>query len=194
MIILASNSEIRKTLLTNAGVSFSVRPSQLNEEQEKKTAENLSTLELAAHLAKSKALSMSADHPAELIIAADQTLEFEKQSLTKAKSIEEARQQLRMLRGKTHKLHAAVTCAKGNATTFETIETAELHMRDFSDLFLDQYLATQGAQLLQTLGCYKLEMAGIQLFSAIVGNYFAILGLPLLPLLTHLRQTGDLEQ
>jgi septum formation protein len=126
------------------------------------------------------------------VVGSDQTLEFDGKLYDKAGDLAAARERLKLLRGKPHKLHSAVVVAKEGAPIWRDLSTATLTMREFSDDFLEAYLATEGAEALGSVGCYRLEGPGAQLFSAIEGDYFAILGLPLLGLLDFLRQHGAL--
>ena len=127
-----------------------------------------------------------------LVIGADQTLDFEGELIDKAETIEEARERLKRLRGKSHKLHAGVVVAQGGQPIWREMQTATLWMRPFSDDFLDTYLAREGEAALSSVGCYRLEDVGVQLFSRIEGDYFTILGLPMLGLLDLLRRHGVL--
>jgi septum formation protein len=122
------------------------------------------------------------------VVGADQTLEFEGGLYDKAETLEDARARLRLLRGKPHKLHSAVVVAKEGAPIWREVVTATLTMRDFSDAFLEEYLEREGEAALGSVGCYRLEDLGAQLFARIEGDYFAILGLPLLGLLDLFRR------
>ncbi|HEX2801227.1 MAG TPA: Maf family protein, partial [Phenylobacterium sp.] len=124
------------------------------------------------------------------VVGADQTLEFEGRLYDKVATLADARERLRLMRGKPHKLHSAVVVAKDGRPIWRALESATLTMRDFSDDFLETYLALEGEAALGSVGCYRLEGPGAQLFSRIDGDYFAILGLPLLGLLDLLRRHG----
>jgi septum formation protein len=194
MILLASQSPIRLQLLTNARVNCRAVPAPFNEELAKSHAAALAPKDLAQHLALGKSLAASEAHPGSFVIGADQTLEFEGRQLNKAQTIDEARQQLRHLRGHSHTLHAAVSVAHNKQPCFQHVSQSTLHMRNFSDSFLEDYLKTEGDSILQSVGCYHYEGRGIQLFEHIEGDYFSILGLPILPLLAFLRHSGQIAQ
>ncbi|MEZ5773441.1 MAG: Maf family protein [Hyphomicrobiaceae bacterium] len=195
-IVLASGSAARRALLEGAGVAFTVRAADVDEvalRQELARRGISSPEQVAAHLARAKAETVSRALPAALVIGADQVLDFEGEVLAKAESAAAARDSLRQLRGKRHALHSAVVIAEGGVTRWETIETARLDMRAFSDGFLEDYVRLAGPALTASVGAYQLEGPGIQLFEAIEGDYFTILGLPLLPLLAKLRGMGALS-
>ena len=138
-------------------------------------------------LAEIKAVKISAGRPG-FVIGSDQTLEFEGQLYDKAETLEAAAERLKTMRGKPHKLHSAVVVAKDGTPIWREIVSATLTMRDFSDAFLDEYLALEGEEMLGSVGCYRLEGPGAQLFAKIEGDYFAILGLPLMGLLDLFRR------
>lgn len=192
-IILASKSASRSALLAGAGVAFETASPGVDEDAVK--SELLSTgaspREIAAALADRKAVKIVAA-PSDLVIGADQTLELEGGLYDKVDTIEAARARLEQLRGQTHLLHAAVAVARCGAVIWRDLVTVSLTMRDFSDPFLDDYLRTEGPQALSSVGCYRLEGPGAQLFARIDGDYFAILGLPMMGLLDLLRQEGAL--
>jgi septum formation protein len=187
-VILASKSSARRAVLSGAGVPFDVATAGVDEDAVKASllAEGATPREIADALAELKALRVSRGRSA-FVIGSDQTLELEGRLYDKAPSLEEARERLLALRGKTHKLHSAVVVAKEGAPIWREVVTAKLHMRDFSDAFLDEYLGLEGEELLGSVGCYRLEGPGAQLFSRVEGDYFTILGLPLFGLLEFLR-------
>jgi len=191
--VLASQSGTRKTLLRGAGVAFAALSPGVDEDAVKTEllAKAATPREIAGVLAERKALAVSAGRP-EYVIGADQTLELEGGLYDKVATLEEARERLLLLRGRTHRLEAAVVVAKSGAVIWRETATAALTMRAFSDAFLDQYLTREGDHLLSSVGCYRLEGLGAQLFSDIAGDYFAILGLPMLGLLELLRGEGVL--
>jgi septum formation protein len=195
-IILASASHSRRRLLEAAGVTFRTVPAGVNETVIKRDHARLGTGfdALAAQLARQKALAVAGQYPGQLVIGADQVLVFNDQVFDKPVSIDSARQQLLALRGKTHSLVTAVACAKDQDILWSHIATARLSMRDFSPEYLTSYLATEGNSVTETVGGYKIEGHGIQLFSDIDGDYFTILGLPLLPLLEFLRAQGAITR
>ncbi len=148
--------------------------------------------EIAALLARAKALSVAKSFPGRLILGADQILTFDGKRFAKPADRAAARAQLRAFAGRTHELHSAVTLVQDEATLFQHADAARLTMRSFSDKFLDRYLVAAGDAVTASVGAYQLEGAGIQLFERIEGDYFTILGLPLLPTLDFLRRNGCL--
>ena len=193
-VILASKSAARRAVLTGAGVPFEVVVAGVDEDAVKTSmlAQGATPRDVADALAEIKAVKVSAGRPG-LVIGSDQTLEFEGGLYDKAESVEAARERLQALRGKPHKLHSAVVVARDGAPIWREVVTATLTMRDFSDDFLEAYLAAEGEQALGSVGCYRLEGPGAQLFSSIEGDYFTILGLPLMGLLDLLRRHGVLK-
>jgi len=189
-VILASASQIRLMVLKNAGVSCDVRPADIDEtgiKQAMKRDRDFSNTDLAALLARSKAISISQSYPAKIVIGADQILECETKSFDKPENPSQARDHLLELRGKTHSLISAVCCALDGEIIWSLEDEALLTMRDFSNEFLGTYLASMGDDVMHSVGGYKIEGLGLQLFEEIKGDYFTILGLPLLPLLAFLR-------
>lgn len=193
-IILASKSAARRAVLTGAGVPFEVAVAGVDEDAVKTSmlAQGASPRDVADALAEIKAVKISAGR-AGFVIGSDQTLEFEGKLYDKAETVEAAAERLRTMRGKPHKLHSAVVVAKDGAPIWREIVSATLTMRDFSDDFLAGYLALEGEEALGSVGCYRLEGPGAQLFSKIEGDYFAILGLPLMGLLDLFRRHGVLK-
>ena len=189
MIILASQSIARRTLLSRAGVTYSVVVPPVDEDQIKDRY-NGQPQDLASALADAKAMAASRMNPADLIIAADQTLTCAGEHFNKPGDLQTARQQLLALRGKTHRLTSAVSCARGGAITWRTMDHADITFRGFTDEFLNAYLQDCGPDILSSVGAYHYEGQGIQLMEAVTGSDHTILGLPLLPLLTYLRSEG----
>jgi septum formation protein len=187
-VVLASKSAARRAVLEGAGVPFEVAVAGVDEDAVKASllADGATPRDIADALAELKAIRVSRSRP-DLVIGADQTLELDGQLYDKAETVEEARARLKLLRGKPHKLHSAVVVAKEGTPIWREVVTATLTMRDFSDDFIEDYLAREGEAALGSVGCYRLEDLGAQLFSRIEGDYFAILGLPLLGLLELLR-------
>jgi septum formation protein len=187
-IILASASAARAAILGNAGVRFHQRPSALNEnEATEQLADGTPPEAVAMHLARLKADLVLRMEPDAVVIGADQVLSAGPEILQKPGTQAEARLQLEKLRGSTHQLHSAVIVLhKGHVASFA--DTATLKMRDFSDEFLDWYLETAGDGVLTSVGAYHFEGLGIHLFSEIKGDYYTILGLPIVPLLEELRR------
>lgn len=193
MIALASASPVRARLLRAAGVAFQVVATRFDEATAKAEllAEGTVAAELAAQLALGKACAASAPGEA-LVIGADQVLELDGTVLSKAANLGQAREHLCRLRGREHRLHTAAALARNGEPLWTSQVSARLVMRGFTDDFLDRYLEEGGEALLGSVGCYHLEGAGAQLFEVIEGDYFAILGLPLIPLLAALRAHGEL--
>ena len=203
-LTLASASQVRASLLRAAGVSFEVEVSGVDEAALK--AAHLASASpasigssadgrvkaLAEMLACRKALDV-AGRRGGLVIGADQTLEFEGLSLDKTEGLEATRARLLSYRGSHFQLHAAVAVAKGETTLWSRVETSHLKVRCFSDAWLDGYLDRNAGALAHSLAGFELEGEGVQLFDAVEGDYFAVLGLPLLPLLAFLREAGALD-
>ena len=190
-IVLASGSRARRELLAAAGVPFTVQAADVDEPAIRARMygadPGIDPKKVAAALAAAKAEDVSGKIAGSLIIGADQVLALGGELLSKAPSIEEARSALRRLRGRTHELHSAVAFAERGKVTWAHVATARLTMRDFSDAFLEDYLTRAGDRVSQTVGAYELEGLGVQLFDKIEGDYFTVLGLPLLQVLAELR-------
>ncbi len=192
-IILASKSPARAAVLTGAGVPFETAVAGVDEDAVKQAmlAQGAGAREVADALAELKAIRISQRRPG-FVIGSDQTLEFEGRLYDKVSDQAQAAERLKAMRGKSHKLHSAVVVAKDGAPIWREVVSATLTMRDFSDEFLADYLAAEGEHALGSVGVYRLEGPGAQLFSRIEGDYFAILGLPLMGLLDLLRRHGAL--
>lgn len=192
-VLLASKSAARCAILKAAGVEFETQSPVVDEEAAKTSlaVEGLNPRDMADALAEMKALKVSR-RSGGLVIGADQTLDLDGALIDKAPTMLAARERLLVLRGRRHKLHSAVVVALDGVVIWRQVETATLTMRSFSDVFLDQYLAAEGDEVLRCVGCYRLEGQGAQLFERIDGDYFSILGLPLLGLLDLLRRYGAL--
>jgi septum formation protein len=188
-IVLASASSSRAALLRAAGVSFEAQAADIDEEAIKTRlfGAGSSPEAIAVELAEQKAMAVSRGRPHDLVIAADQILCFEGQLINKCATLEEARELLVRLRGRKHALIGGLVLARARDVLWRHVSQAELVMRDFSDVFLGQYLKREGARIASSVGCYRLEGDGVQLFDAIDGSYFAILGLDMVPLLKALR-------
>jgi septum formation protein len=190
-LVLASASAARGALLKAAGLSFDVIPAHIDEGAIRvNILENTAGAEagdIASVLAAEKARVVSALHPDALVIGADQVLVLGGKIFSKAETLAQARSHLEMLRGRTHDLVSAVALARQGSVHWQTMTTAGMTMRDFSDEFLGAYIERVGERVLQSVGCYELEGIGVQLFERIDGDYFTILGIPLLPLLQRLR-------
>jgi septum formation protein len=191
--ILASGSSSRAQILRGAGVPFAVHPAQIDEDAIKKDMHGADGHAIAERLAERKALHISTKYPQDLVLGADQVLMLGDELVSKADSVEAAAAQLRKLRGRKHQLIGALVLAKNGVPVWRHTEIATLRVRDFSDAFLDTYLKAEGDQVLGSVGCYRFEGPGAQLFERVEGDYFSILGLSLLPLLAALRDHGVLE-
>ena len=192
-VVLASTSASRMSLLRNAGVDFeAIRPG-VDEDAAKASllGDGAGPRAVADALAELKAVRVSSRNQG-LVIGADQTLDLDGELIDKAADIEAARSRLKRLAGRAHKLHSGVVVALEGQPIWREVETAVLTMRPFSDAFLDGYLERRGESILSSVGCYKLEEEGVQLFTRIEGDYFSILGLPMLGLLDLLRRYGAL--
>lgn len=192
-LTLASKSAARTTVLSGAGVPFATAGAGVDEDAVKRAllAEGAGPKEIAGALAEAKAVAVSTGREG-LVIGADQTLDLNGELYDKVDTIEAARARLLALRGKPHQLHSAVAVAEAGRIVWRETVSATLTMREFSEAFLEVYLAEEGGAALGSVGCYRLEGPGVQLFSKIQGDYFTILGLPLMGLLEFLRQKGVL--
>lgn len=190
-LILASGSAARRQMLEAAGLTIGVQAPRVDEDAAKASlrAQGLKPRDQADALAELKALSVSRGAP-DFVIGADQMLAVENEVLDKPKDIAEARTHLLRLRGRTHELITAAVVAREGAIIWRHIDTPKLKMRAFSDVFLDDYMERVGEGALRSVGAYQLEGLGAQLFERIEGDYFSVLGLPLLPLLAFLREHG----
>nr|WP_205598019.1 Maf family protein [Caulobacter sp. 17J65-9] len=190
-MILASKSAARSALLAGAGLTFETTGAGVDEDAFKleALARGEGPRDVAVGLSALKALAVSERRPG-LVIGADQTLDLGGVTIDKAESVEEARARLKDMRGRVHHLHSGVAVAEEGRVVWSTVGTATLSVRDFSDAWLDGYLARQGETILSSVGCYQLEGEGVQLFDRIEGDYFTILGLPMVPLLAFLRERG----
>ncbi len=195
-VVLASASGTRRRLLEDAGVALMVAPARIDEEEIKAslTAEGADGAAIAETLAEHKARYVSRHHPGRLVIGADQLLEQDGVIYSKPVDREAARAQLSALRGRQHTLIDCVCVLRDGVRLWHQMDSARLFMRDYSDDFLDVYLDSIGDQALDGPGAYRLEGLGVQLFARIEGDYFTILGLPLLPLLDYLRVQGAIAK
>jgi nucleoside triphosphate pyrophosphatase len=193
-IVLASASAVRGAILANAGLVFDAVPASIDERgiESGLVREGATPGDVALALAEAKARAMAATDPSAYVIGADQTLDAGGERWHKPASRAEARAQILALSGRSHRLHAAVVGAHGGEVRWRHVEAAVLTMRALSPAAVDAYLDRAGEAALQSVGAYQIEGPGIQLFDAIEGDYFAILGLPLLPLLTWLHGEGAL--
>jgi septum formation protein len=195
-IILASASKSRANLMRAAGITFEIVPAHADEDSVKASlqAEGATAAQCAETLAELKAVQISNRHPEALVIGADQMLDCAGIWFDKPKDIEGARNHLVLLRGKTHVLPTAVCVALNGSRIWHHVALPTLAMRDFSDAFIETYLAAAGTAVLSSVGAYQLEGPGAQLFSRVDGDFFTILGLPLLELLGFLREHGSVPR
>lgn len=194
-LVLASQSEIRKTLLRNAGVEFDVMPARVDEDmlRDAMLAEDASPRDIADALAEMKASKVAGKRPDALVLGADQVLSFEGKLLSKPDSEEIAFQQLRQMRAKKHELLSAVVIYEDAAPVWRHVGVVRLTMRNVSDAYLQDYVARNWDSIRHAIGAYKLEEEGVRLFAQIHGDYFTVLGLPLLELLAYLSLRGELD-
>jgi len=188
--VLASKSASRGEILRAAGLAIEVCPADIDERTIEQGSAARDPGEIATLLAREKALAVAARLPGRVVLGADQTLALGERRFSKPTDRAAAREQLTLLRGQTHQLHTAIALVRDGVILFEHREAARLTMRVFSDRFLEHYLDAAGAAVTASVGGYQLEKTGIQLFERVDGDHFVILGLPLLPLLLHLRQAG----
>lgn len=193
MLILASNIAARKALLAGAGLTFESSPAPIDERAEEAAVLGKGPAAVARHLAEAKALAVSRLQPERIVIGADQTLSLGDEIFHKPADLEGARQQLSRLRGKTHRLSCGVALAQDGVVLWSDVAVADLTMREFSDAERDAILKEEGPLALGSVGGYRLEGPSVRLFERIEGDYFTILGLPLLPLLAALRQRAPAE-
>ena len=189
-LVLASKSDVRGKILAAAGLRFEIRPAQIDERAVEAQAGPLDAAAAARLLARKKAESVAAAQPGRLVLGADQTLARGSKRFSKPANRAEAAEQLRELRGRPHELNSALALVRDGEVLFEHVDRARLTMRNFSDAFLNDYLDMAGGAALASVGGYQLEGVGVHLFEQVDGDYFTILGLPLLPLLAFLRENG----
>ncbi|SDP37187.1 septum formation protein [Phyllobacterium sp. YR620] len=194
-IILASKSPFRATLLKNAGISFTAQAANIEERAvEAPLYDTGATPEdVALVLAEAKALDVSERNPGALVIGSDQTLSLGDEVLHKPADMEAARRQLLKLSGQTHHLNSAVVLARDGKTLWRHVSVARMTVRDLDPGFIGRYLSRAGEIALQSVGAYQIEGEGVQLFEKVDGDYFTIVGLPLLPLLVELRREGAID-
>jgi septum formation protein len=186
-LILASQSRARHALLANAGIDFEAVPADINE-REIQQASGLSTPgDIAALLARRKALSVSLRQPGRFVVGADQTLARGARLFAKPAGRAQAAEQLRALAGGSHELHSAVAVARDGEILFEGVFIARMTMRQLGEPEIVAYLDAAGEAVTTSVGAYQLEGLGVHLFERVEGDHFTILGLPLLPLLAFLR-------
>lgn len=194
-IVLASGSVFRKKMLEDAGLAIEAVKPQIDERAVEAAVANsgVGPEDLALILAEAKALEVSQNRPGALVIGTDQTLSMGDEVLHKPRDMEEARRRLLALSGRTHQLNSAVVLVRDGETLWRDVSIAQLTMRDLDPAFIGRHLAKVGDKALASVGAYQVEGEGIQLFEKIEGDYFTIVGLPLLPLLAALRELGAID-
>lgn len=193
--ILASGSQIRATLLRNAGLEIETIPARVDEDAVKAglMAERLNPRDIADALAEHKARRVSGKHPEAFVLGCDQVAELKGALLSKPESPDEARAQLREMSGKTHKLLSAAVIYQANEPLWRHVGAVRLTMRTLSDGYIDDYVARNWESIRHSVGAYKLEEEGVRLFSLIDGDYFTVLGLPLTELLSYLIERREIS-
>jgi septum formation protein len=194
-IILASGSASRRAMLEAAGVPFEVVRPQVDEDAAKAAlkAEGIEARGLADALAELKAVAVSARMPGRLVVGSDSVVALaDGMLLDKPDSRDRAAEQLLMMRGGVHRIISAVVAARDGAPVWRHVDVARLHVREFSDAFLESYLEAEWPAIAGCVGCFRIEGPGVQLFSKLEGSQFTILGMPLIPLLAHLRDVAEL--
>jgi septum formation protein len=186
-LILASQSLTRQALLANAGIDFEAVAAEIDERAVQQASGLLAPGDIAALLAREKALSVSSRQPGKYVIGADQTLALGERLFSKPAGRPQAAEQLGALAGRSHELHSAAAVARDGKILFETVAIAEMTMRRLGEAEIDVYLDQAGEAVTSSVGAYQLEGLGVHLFERIEGDHFTILGLPLLPLLAFLR-------
>ncbi len=177
-------------MLTGAGVPHVAEDAGVDEDAIKTSLAGIAPAELALELARAKALAVSRRDPEAWVLGSDQILAFDGGKVSKVPDLAAASERLKSLRGRPHQLHSAAALATNGAVVWSGVDTARMTMRDFSDDFLAAYLAAEGEGLLGSVGCYRLEGMGSQLFERVEGDYFTVLGMPLWPVLAELRRAG----
>jgi septum formation protein len=191
-LVLASRSKVRQMLLAAAGIPIEIRPADLDERGLEAHAPSLPPDAIAALLAREKAHAVARLNPGRLTLGADQTLALGAERFAKPAGRAAAGAQLRALCGRTHELHSAIAFVQDATLLFEHVSVARLTMRSFSDRFLELYLDAVGSAATASVGAYQFEGLGIQLFERVDGDYFTVLGLPLIAALDFLRRRGCL--
>ena len=191
-LLLASGSKTRAQILKKAKIGFKVVDHGVDEEELKISLNELSPKDISIRLSEIKAIKPSMKHSEDFVIGSDQVLDFNGSLINKAAHLQEAKKQLLDLSGKTHKLITAITIAKNGAVVWKHYDVAKITMRELSEKQIDEYLNNIDKEILGCVGVYAIEQEGIKLLNKIDGDYFSILGLPLLPLTQFLWQNGIL--
>lgn len=192
-LVLASASPFRKALLENAGLAFDVEPARIDERVIEQTLGGLTAEDVATVLAEAKAQDVSDRNPGALVIGSDQTLSLNGEIFHKPADMEEARRRLLQLSGRTHALNSAVVLARDGETIWRHVSVARMTMRELDPGFIGRHLSNVGAHVLSSVGAYQFEGEGLQLFERFEGDYFTIIGLPMLALLAKLRELQAID-
>jgi septum formation protein len=194
-IILASGSETRRDLLARAGVSFDTKVPRIDEQMMKDSllSEGITPRDIADYLAEAKARKVSDQNPGALVIGCDQVLNFKNTVVSKPETPEACIEQLRSLRGNTHQLLSAAVLYEDGKPVWRHVGVVRLLMRDLSDQFIHGYVDRNWSSIQHSVGGYKLEEEGVRLFTSVQGDFFHVLGLPLLEILSYLVLRGDLD-
>ena len=192
MIVLASQSASRKTMLTEAGVAFEAVPAHLDERALEAGLGSALPDAVALALAEAKALAVSLDHHGRLVLGSDSLVEVEGHRFDKPGSRDEAARHLRHFSGRTMRLHSAAVLARDGVAVWRHADQAELVVRPLSDAFIEAYLKAEWPSVSGCVGVFRIEALGVQLFERIAGSHFTVLGMPLLPVLGALRAQGEL--
>lgn len=195
LLVLASSSPFRRMLMENAGLAFQAMAADIDERGIERELEETDARpeQVAVELARAKALDVSRRIPGALVIGSDQTMSLGDRVYHKPKDLEEAKRHVLSLSGNTHRLNSGIALARDGEVLWDHLSHADLTVRTLSAQFVDGYVARCGEKLLGSVGAYQLEGEGIQLFSEIRGDYFTILGLPMLPLLDKLRDLRAID-
>jgi len=195
-IVLASGSAIRAQLLRQAGIEFEVSYPDIDEERMRRSLldKGASPRDIADALAELKALKISSKSTGALVLGCDQVLDFEGRLLSKSENPDQALEQLTAMRGKWHMLLSAAVICRDGEPVWRHVGQVRLRMRDSSDAYLSDYVARNWDSIRHAVGAYKLEEEGVRLFSAIDGDYFNVLGLPLMELINFLALQGTIKQ
>ncbi len=193
-LVLASQSSARRKLLEAAGLPFEVVPAEIDEEAFRGAHQHLAASELAQHLAFEKAKAVSRTLPDHLVLGSDQTLEHSGQIFSKSGSVENAALQLRTLSGSSHMLWSAASVVRNSEEIFRCVSQATVTIRSLSDDMIATYIEAADSSIVQSVGGYQMEAAGLHLFDRVDGDYWTILGLPMLQICQQMRRHGLLAE
>ncbi len=193
MIILASKSASRRAMLDAAGVSYEAIPADLDERAVERSLEGANPAEIAEALSVAKAQALAVRHPERLVLGSDSLVVAGGKRFDKPASREDAAEHLRSFSGKVMELHSAAALVRDNVCEWSVAQCAHLHVRELSEAFIQAYLDHEWPAVGMTVGVFRIEAMGVQLFDRIEGDQFTVLGMPLLPLLAALREHGELQ-